>query len=136
MSGNEEQENIPSEIQGYEDYRKFPVTVKSQDGENTKVYLDLCFVNACYDYGRSLSIGDYDSACALEQAKEFVDKLVRPVGKVKMDAAQYDRDTASRAFGLAFVHLGFVKASEPLTEETIDSVTEHVMRNLEDSGFF
>ena len=118
----------------YENYRLYPISlVESEDTLIVKV--DGAFVTSCHDYGRSLFFSDYDTECAMEQAKLFIDALVFPVvKKERHKETTYMTDMVARSFGLAFAHLGYSTPNDDLTQDIIGQLTTQTLVRLEQSG--
>ena len=120
-------EEIITEEVLYEKYRAYPVEYK-RTREKVSVLLDMRFIQACHDYGRSLAFDGYDGDCAAPLAVEFIEKLVFPVSGKKQS---FKKDKVAISFGLGFSNQGFEYPERDLTVEDVDYLTQHITTHLE-----
>ena len=124
------------EITKYESYREYPAIVKIVNNQ-PKVFLDIKFAHICHDFGRFLAFNNVESEEAIAEAKDFSDKLVKPIqGIVYSEASNdYNRDTIAKTFGMIFINNGFFHSMECLTPEKITELANCVVLILEDNGY-
>ena len=127
---------LVEEVKKYENYREYPVIVNIKD-KVPNVSLDISFIRICHDFGRFLAFNDVDSDEAMKEAKDFSDKLVKPIqGIIYSDGSnEYNRDTIARTFGMIFINNGFFHSNDNLSPEKITELTNYTVIVLEDNGY-
>lgn len=123
----------PVEIELYEGYRTYPVSIKHKEGYPV-ASIDVSFMNTCYDFGRFLAISDYDSTVGFDEARDFIDKFFITDKKIIKNATQYENDIISKQFGLCFINRGFTHWTKPLDNVGIDDVSSDAVEVLRNNG--